>query len=1189
MHGERDYLREHAFRRLDMQLRKYGYSLNVMDLRGSSEEDDTIDYDERVLQMCLRRVDDCKPRMIGLLGDRYGWIFYSNKKDYTDDNAFLRAEKLAFDIADRHGLPREQMQGISVTHLEILYGLKNVDISRCFFYFRDALDYKNIPESERRFYAPDNPKKQDELKDNIRRIFGNHAKDHIRNYQAKYRTGRPLAGLEALDDMIYSDLWESFMKDIEQSQQSFSFDLHKSYLEEKSHRSVRLPLFNQVCQCIEDNENLIITGDAGSGKSVLIAQLYAAVTLEMPSVIFCAGLNATSRKEKELLKILCEQIVLLLGKTDFSDFSFPEKIENLRDLFWQLINQYATLKRKLVVFIDSIDSLETQDRAMNSLTFLPELLPDGIHFVMTSKPNTIFYRGQIPVRQIHVSSLSSHVINLLVNNIAAVFSKGLEKKVVDAASKRIIAAGGLPLYARILTEYLCQMTGKDYRSFSGNDAHIQWMLSQTASMPLAVSQAYSRIVNRAKDAYGKEITELVLAIIAISRNGMPDDLLLSVLEKVIGNIPKLITLEIRDYFFGHLRQDLNLSWWAFEHQQFQEFCFSQVEAGKQKTLHHLLIDKLDELPPENDYKKTEYLYHSLNANLHEKAIQFIASMPASSDEYIEIFFDFLGYNDRKNSNFFIEMIQFAAVENSTNSVHFFLRMIPLLGKQLNAPTISFVYLKKIMNGVASNGEKFILAPASDHKRRLIYPMSMLIKGRKALAESEFEEAINAFKQCINAIEANTSNQPSQYHHVEVGLYVETLLNLGSAYEERGELYQFTAKTYYETSLQIIEELNKSAPGKYVSDQIRITIFFARMARDTAMKAKEDSKRNLAYAESKEQYEKALALCNAAITSGNNAVKKSKVVVLEEYAQFSKTESNGVGNDNKEQINEALKLAKDAYTSRPDDISAILSYVSVCETNAKLFHDKTLAKEAFEILHHAIETIPDRPKITKKMAELAITLAELEMKDDNPNQALTYYMRVLAPLAMQYEQTGEFAYYSRILLHACELARKIGDLNKEAVLREETLVAFEKEIAKKTDDFQNCIKQQLILMWELFLFYEKEKIDTIKADSSLNNLKEKLLEIVSKRMAQQPGLRMQVGHKLHAVAVTLYQNNDPQNAYLLWEKAADTLDELIDFFPGETSYTHLRKQVLDEIVTLLSYNSDPKVNEWSKRFDLISLE
>ena len=134
-----------------------------------------------------------------------------------------------------------------------------------------------------------------------------------------------------------------------------------------------------------------------------------------------------------------------------------------------------------------------------------------------------------------------------------------------------------------------------------------------------------------------------------------------------------------------------------------------------------------------------------------------------------------------------------------------------------------------------------------------------------------------------------------------------------------------------------------------------------------------------------------------------------------------------------------------------------------------------------------------------------------------------------------------------------------------------------------------MKQQLILMWETFLFYKNEKIDRIKADSNLSNLKEKLLEIISKRIAQEPELRMQVGHKLHAVAATLYQNEEQKNAYVLWEKAADTLDELIDFFPGETIYINLRKQVLDEIVTLLSYNADPKVGEWSERFDLINSE
>jgi hypothetical protein len=113
-------------------------------------------------------------------------------------------------------------------------------------------------------------------------------------------------------------------------------------------------------------------------------------------------------------------------------------------------------------------------------------------------------------------------------------------------------------------------------------------------------------------------------------------------------------------------------------------------------------------------------------------------------------------------------------------------------------------------------------------------------------------------------------------------------------------------------------------------------------------------------------------------------------------------------------------------------------------------------------------------------------------------------------------------------------------------------------------------------------------DEYKANQWLYTLEKELIRVVDERIAQEPELRMQVGHKFHAVAIMFYLSvGGEYEAYLLWEKSAETLDELNDYFPEIEEYKDLRKRVFAEIVKILSTNDDQKAIEWKKKLDDIS--
>ena len=76
MQAERDILHERIFPRLRALLKSCGEEVQEVDLRWGV---DTVNMTEEesgyeVLRICIDAIDRCKPYLVVLLGERYGWI-----------------------------------------------------------------------------------------------------------------------------------------------------------------------------------------------------------------------------------------------------------------------------------------------------------------------------------------------------------------------------------------------------------------------------------------------------------------------------------------------------------------------------------------------------------------------------------------------------------------------------------------------------------------------------------------------------------------------------------------------------------------------------------------------------------------------------------------------------------------------------------------------------------------------------------------------------------------------------------------------------------------------------------------------------------------------------------------------------------------------------------------------------------
>ena len=109
MHAERDYLVKKVFPDLQEWCERRRLRLLDVDLRwGVTETDATLN--RNVVQVCLDRINECRPFFLCFLGQRYGWI--PRQEDVSPQT-----------LQSFPGLHESIDQGRSVTDLEVLHAV----------------------------------------------------------------------------------------------------------------------------------------------------------------------------------------------------------------------------------------------------------------------------------------------------------------------------------------------------------------------------------------------------------------------------------------------------------------------------------------------------------------------------------------------------------------------------------------------------------------------------------------------------------------------------------------------------------------------------------------------------------------------------------------------------------------------------------------------------------------------------------------------------------------------------------------------------------------------------------------------------------------------------------------------------------------------------------------------------------
>ncbi|NUQ65476.1 MAG: DUF4062 domain-containing protein, partial [Pirellulales bacterium] len=551
MQAERDHLVKVVFPALREQLEKYRIHLVDIDLRwGITEEEAQHD---RVLDLCLQQIDECRPFFVGILGERYGWVPASFSEE----------------AVSKYGWVQHQT-GKSVTELEILYGVLNDREmrSRAFFFFRDpafnqALDAEHrqvfcegptreeleqLSSEEAKARAEDRRRKLDDLKDRIRRsgcpvMDGYPARWASQAFDRPTRTRGRLVGLEEFGRRVQDDLWQAIkaqenLPDVppavtlaEQDPLAEEAAYHEAFVESRLRVYVgREQIQHDLTEFADGGATApcLVTGPSGSGKSAAMARFVRGYADSRPDVLVIShfvGASPGSTGLRQMLRRFCLILQQRFGPAD----EVPQDVNGLVGRFRQSL-EGGPPDFRIVLVIDALNQLDEADNA-HSLYWLPWQFPPQVKVIVSCIDDTtegqdstepvLKALGVRPHEAIRIGPLTADERFEIVSQVPSMSAKKLSPKQIGLLLSN--PATQTPLFLLVALEEL-----RGFGSFEQLEARIRTFPHEGDT----VTAIFGQVIERLREDFDPDIVRRVLGPLACTRDGLSPRELLEVVEGI---------------------------------------------------------------------------------------------------------------------------------------------------------------------------------------------------------------------------------------------------------------------------------------------------------------------------------------------------------------------------------------------------------------------------------------------------------------------------------------------------------------------------------------------------------------------------------------------------------------------------------------------------------------------------------
>lgn len=570
MHAERDHLVRVVFPELRERCAKRRLHLIDVDLRWGVTEEDA--QRGKVLEICLREIEDCRPFFIGLLGERYGWI----PPDYNvpDEEQFDWLRRLE--------------SGHSITAMEIYYGVLNDDRmqSRAFFYFRDPSFIADLPPAQRVDFQAESREHATKLQK---------LKQHIRDSRLPVMEDYAYDDLEVFGRRVLEDLWTAIDDeypsgapapdplDVERSYHNYLIETRTELFIGQRHLLARLHAYASG----DSPAPVVVTGTPGCGKSALLAKFIDQFRRLHPDVYVLyhfIGASPSSTDPRRMLLRLCQELARQFGFDD----EISDKFDALRVTFGQFVER-AAQEHRLVLVIDAVNQLD-EVHYSHDLLWLPQPLPASVRLIVSTLAGDALDAAQRVYphcQQVHVTSLRLVDQGFVIARQLAKSRKrlttarkwrqawqekhlrqtrrGAEAERHEIASHRQHEQSQLRyiltgVYSRWQTPRPEQIVEREtanplYLKLVAEELRLfgdfEQLESFIAGLPTDVNGMFHMLLERLERDRGRDLVEQSLAFIATSRNGLPEgDLLALLAPGVADRLPAAIWARLyRDLAF----------------------------------------------------------------------------------------------------------------------------------------------------------------------------------------------------------------------------------------------------------------------------------------------------------------------------------------------------------------------------------------------------------------------------------------------------------------------------------------------------------------------------------------------------------------------------------------------------------------------------------------------------------------
>ncbi len=521
MHFERDILNREIGPRLNYYLSQYNQSIRITDLRWGVDTSDLSEEDAtaRVLKVCFDEIENCRPHIIILLGDRYGYI--------------------------------PDGESLSVTHMEILKGaLENTEREHIYVYFRKG-DYTGMPEELRGVFLEQNPAAEEKLAD-LKALLREKLPDRCREYHASWSEEHQLMISEDFFELLYGDLKREYEKE-------FSTLQYQSLLEKQIAENEELLLENQK-YAFEKTDMLewetgnienadrpyAILGDAGAGKSVYLSLLCSHLRKSGKNahVLFCGdnGFSASVRNAAEYLLYAMSDGAYDYKK--YQEYTYEQLLTAIHD-------QRTHLMGTVYFLLDAVDKCE--EGMINFILWCSRYLPEQVKMVCSSRPiqplKEVSKSFKFSLMEYEKADYRAMAERLLQRHGKALNDQLLEQLVEHTVS---------PLQLNVLLLRLLNLNASDFDAINqaggGMDAinaYLQQVIeNSSADLPQMIGNLMRTLLEQCPNP---EFEMVVLSFIAFSEFGLPESDLEKMVEMSDQNWVQLDYLDLLARFSFFLR------------------------------------------------------------------------------------------------------------------------------------------------------------------------------------------------------------------------------------------------------------------------------------------------------------------------------------------------------------------------------------------------------------------------------------------------------------------------------------------------------------------------------------------------------------------------------------------------------------------------------------------------------------